>query len=78
MNNTDNTTKYRVTIALGRPDHTWVEKDVIIELPDGDDEDDYPWHERAFDKLNATEPEYLDKIAPSFWTTLHYERLDEV
>lgn len=72
--NQEITYKVRVTLAIGLPNRTWVEKDVVIDAPAGfDDMDDYPLSERAFDHLLAHESTYLDKLMPSFWVVLHYE-----
>lgn len=68
--------KLQVTLAIGLPDHTWIEKTVTFDSNVEEfDDDDYPIHERAFDHLAKTEEEWLNKVAPSFWTTIHYEIL---
>jgi hypothetical protein len=75
--NSNITYKVRVTLAIGLPNRTWVDKEVVIEAPAGfDDMDDYPLAERAFDHLLQHESRYLDGLMPTFWVVQHYEVLD--
>lgn len=69
--------KVQVTLAIGLPNRTWVDKEVVIEAPAGfDDMDDYPLAERAFDHLLKHESKYLDNLMPSFWVVLNSKVLD--
>jgi hypothetical protein len=77
QSNSEITYKVQVTLALGRPDKTWIEHAVVIDAPAGfDDMDDYPLAERAFDHMMQHEADQLNAIAPSFWVVLHYEVLE--
>lgn len=67
-----------ITLALGRSNHTWEEKVVSLNLTESQvDEDEYPLQELAFEWLMRNEPEYLNKVAPSFWTLIHVEFVRE-
>jgi len=66
----------RITLALGRSNHTWEEKVVSLNLIESQI-DEYPLQELAFEWLMRNEPEYLNKVAPSFWTLIHVEFVRE-
>lgn len=68
----------RITLAIGRANHTWEEKVVSLNLTTSQvDEDYYTLHELAFEWLMRNEPEYLNKVAPTFWTLIDVDFVRE-
>jgi hypothetical protein len=68
----------RITLAIGLPDHTWIEKVVHMEMSEAqiDEEHDYPFREHAFDWLMKHEADWLNSLQPTFWTDIHIEFIE--
>lgn len=66
----------RITLAIGKSDHTWIEKTVIVDdFNDYYDANDDTVEQRAINYLLQQESEFLNLHAPSFITVIHTEAL---